>query len=46
MFLLAAQNKIRVAIVEVNLSDIEEMWNAAVSKRKTFGGGYLKRLIF
>lgn len=34
MFLLAAQNKIKVAIEEVNLADIEQMWNADVSDGK------------
>lgn len=34
MFLLAAQNKIKVNIEEVNLKDIEQMWNAEVSDGK------------
>lgn len=34
MFLLAAQNKIKVAIEEVNLADIEQMWNASVADGK------------
>ncbi len=34
MFLLAAQNKIKVDIEEVNLIDIEQMWNADVSDGK------------
>jgi NADPH:quinone reductase-like Zn-dependent oxidoreductase len=34
MFLLAAQNKIKVNIETVSLSDIEKMWNADVSDGK------------
>ncbi|QOG00965.1 zinc-binding alcohol dehydrogenase family protein [Flavobacterium sp. MDT1-60] len=34
MFLLAAQNKIKVDIEEVKLIDIEQMWNADVSDGK------------
>lgn len=34
MFLLAAQNKIKVNIKEVALIDIEKMWNAEVSDGK------------
>ncbi|TDO71191.1 NADPH:quinone reductase-like Zn-dependent oxidoreductase [Flavobacterium chryseum] len=34
MFLLAAQNKLKVNIEEVPLSDIEKMWNAEVSDGK------------
>jgi NADPH:quinone reductase-like Zn-dependent oxidoreductase len=34
MFLLAAQNKIKVNIEEVNLTDIEQMWNADISDGK------------
>ena len=34
MFLLASQNKIKVNIEEVNLSDIEQMWNAEVPDGK------------
>jgi NADPH:quinone reductase-like Zn-dependent oxidoreductase len=34
MFLLAAQNKLKVNIEEVNLIDIEKMWNAEVSDGK------------
>jgi hypothetical protein len=34
MFLLAAQNKIKVNIEEVNLVDIEQTWNADISDGK------------
>ncbi|MBF4464470.1 zinc-binding alcohol dehydrogenase family protein [Flavobacterium sp. LC2016-12] len=34
MFLLATQNKIKVNIEEVDLKDIEQMWNAEVSHGK------------
>lgn len=34
MFLLAAQNKIKVNIEEINLIDIEQMWNAEVPDGK------------
>lgn len=34
MFLLASQNKIKVNIEEVDLKDIEQMWNAEVSHGK------------
>lgn len=34
MFLLASQNKIKVNIEEVDLKDIEQMWNAEVSDGK------------
>jgi hypothetical protein len=31
MFLLAAQNKLKVNIEEVSIADIEKMWNAEVA---------------
>jgi NADPH:quinone reductase-like Zn-dependent oxidoreductase len=34
MFVLAAQNKLKVTIEEIPLSDIEKMWNAEVSDGK------------
>ncbi|MNY73594.1 hypothetical protein D3C86_2124210 [compost metagenome] len=34
MFLLAAQNKLKINIEEVSLMDIEKMWNKDVSDGK------------